>query len=147
MKQFCLKCGRISDDGNRWCPEIDCWAEEGPALLDYGDYLGDVKVVKLLRMLRASAIYEGERGKQKVLLKVANPGDECAERLKREAKILAALRPGLLPPLMKAFVPEQRPTSRCCCPLTRIPPTSTAKSPSAASEKSTPCSSTPRAYS
>jgi serine/threonine protein kinase len=110
MKRFCLKCGRISEDGNRWCPEIDCPAEEGPALLDYGDYLGDVKVVRLLRMLRASAIYEGERGKQKVLLKVANPGDECAERLKREAKILAALRPVQLPTLVKAFVPEQRPT-------------------------------------
>jgi len=110
MKRYCLKCGRISDDGNRWCPEIDCWAEEGPALLDHGDYLGDVKVVKFMRMLRASALYEGERGKEKVLLKVANPGDECAERLKREAKILAALRPAQMPPLVKAFVPQPRPT-------------------------------------
>jgi serine/threonine protein kinase len=109
MKRYCLKCGRISDDGNRWCPEIDCPAEEGPALLDHGDYLGDVKVVKFMRMLRASALYEGERGKAKVLLKVANPGDECAERLKREAKILAALRPALPPPLVKAFIPQPRP--------------------------------------
>ena len=109
MKRYCLKCGRISVDGNRWCPEIDCPAEEGPALLDFGDYLGDVKVVKFRRMLRSSAIYEAERGKDKLLLKVANPGEECAERLRREAKILAALRPPLAPPLVKAFVAQPRP--------------------------------------
>src|SRR5512136_3037907 len=109
MKRYCPKCSRISEDGNRWCPEIDCPAEEGPALLDYGDYLGDVKVVKLLRVLRSSALYEAERGKDKVLLKVAHTGDEYAERLKREAKILAALRPPVRPPLVKAFVREQRP--------------------------------------
>ncbi len=110
MKRYCTKCGRISEDANRWCPEIDCPAEEGPALLDFGDYLGDVKVVKLLRVLRSASIYEGERGKDKVLLKVAHPGDEAAERLKREAKVLAALRPNPMPPLVKAFVPEARPT-------------------------------------
>jgi serine/threonine protein kinase len=109
MKRYCPKCGRISEDGNRWCPEIDCPAEEGPALLDYGDYLGDVKVVKLLRVLRSSAIYEAERGKDKVLLKVAHTGDEYAERLKREAKILAALRPLPLPPILKAFKADSRP--------------------------------------
>lgn len=109
MKRYCPKCGRISEDGNRWCPEVVCPAEEGPALLDYGDYLGDVKVVKLLRVLRASAVYEGVRGKDKVLLKVAHTGDEYAERLKREAKILAALRPPTLPPLLRAFMRETRP--------------------------------------
>ena len=110
MKRYCTKCGRISDDGNRWCPEIDCPAEEGPALLDFGDYLGEIKVVKLLRVLRSAALYEAERGKEKVLLKVAHPGDDAAERLKREAKVLAALRPLPLPPLVRAFVPETRPT-------------------------------------
>jgi serine/threonine protein kinase len=109
MKRYCPKCGRISEDGNRWCPEIACPAEEGPALLDYGDYLGDVKVIKLLRVLRASAIYEAERGKDKVLLKVAHTGDEYAERLKREAKILAALRPLPLPPIVTAFRAKSRP--------------------------------------
>jgi len=110
MKRYCTKCGRISEDGNRWCPEIECPAEEGPALLEFGDYLGDVKVVKLLRVLRSAALYEAEHGKEKVLLKVAHSGDDAAERLKREAKVLAALRPMPLPPLVRAFVPASRPT-------------------------------------
>jgi serine/threonine protein kinase len=109
MKRYCTKCGRISEDANRWCPELDCPAEEGPALLDYGDFLGDVKVGKLLRVLRSAAIYEAERGKGKLLLKVAHSGEDAAERLKREAKVLAALRPLPLPPLVQAFVPASRP--------------------------------------
>jgi hypothetical protein len=110
MKRYCPKCGRISEDGNRFCPEIDCPAEEGTALLDFGDYLGDVKVVKMLRVLRSATLYEGERGKDKVLLKVAHAGEDAAERLKREAKVLAALRPTPMPPIIRFFRAESRPT-------------------------------------
>lgn len=109
MKRYCPKCERISEDGNRWCPETDCPAEAGPSLLDYGDWLGDVKVVQLLRVLRASAIYEAERNKTKLFLKVAHTREECVERLKREAKLLAALQPPKLPGLVKAFIAQRRP--------------------------------------
>jgi serine/threonine protein kinase len=110
MNRYCKKCERITTDGNLWCQEIGCPAEEGYPVLSYGDYLGDLKVVKLLRVWRTSALYEAERGKEKVLLKVAHKGDDCEERLIREAVVLNSLhrRPSRLSAFFKSFLPRQR---------------------------------------
>ncbi|MBK8020096.1 MAG: protein kinase [Chloroflexi bacterium] len=98
-----------------------------PTIFTYGDYIGDIKIVRLLRLYRTAAIYEAEwegldllpgsyrrRRKrldgapdQRVLVKVAHRGSE--EALKREATLLAELAkrpfagiPSWLPP----FIPS-----------------------------------------
>ena len=90
MKHVCTHCQQTSEDGNLWCQEIDCPAGKLPALLNYGDFLGDIQVVRLLRVLRAAAIYEARRGKTRCLLKLAHVGDEAY--IEREARVLLALQ-------------------------------------------------------
>ncbi|MDW8326540.1 MAG: protein kinase [Anaerolineales bacterium] len=93
MERFCERCERISVDGHLWCQEIDCPAEEGFPVFSYGDYLGDLKITKLITVWRTAALYEAQRGDQTVWVKVAHAGPECEERLKREAVLLAMLNP------------------------------------------------------
>jgi serine/threonine protein kinase len=93
MNRFCERCQRITADGNLWCPEVDCPAEEGFPVLVYGDYLGDLKVTKLMRVWRTAALYEALRGDKKVMLKVAHQSEDSEERLRREAVALESLRP------------------------------------------------------
>jgi serine/threonine protein kinase len=111
MHRFCERCERVTEDGNLWCQDKDCPAEEGFPVFVYGDYLGDLKITKLVRVWRTGALYEAQRGKMDVLLKVAHPDDECAERLKREALVLDALSPkqtGLIG-VIRSFLPATRP--------------------------------------
>lgn len=89
MKRVCTLCKRISEDGNLWCQEYDCPAEDMPIVFGYGQYLGDVKVVHLRQVLRTSAFYEAERNNETVLLKVAHKG--CESQLRQEADILRQL--------------------------------------------------------
>jgi serine/threonine protein kinase len=89
VKRVCTYCERVSLDGNLWCQERDCPAGAMPIVFDYGEWLGDSDIVRLLRVLRTSAIYEARRGKTMVLLKVAHNG--CQDQLKREAITLAQL--------------------------------------------------------
>lgn len=105
--RFCERCERITHDGHLWCPEKDCPAEDGFPLFEYGDYVGDLKVTKVVRVWRTAALYEAERGGQPVLLKVAHSGMECEERLKREALLLEALRDKAKP--ANGFLPARRP--------------------------------------
>lgn len=93
MTRFCTVCDRATLDGNLWCARADCPAEAGHGVLSYGDFLGDVKVVRLLRVWRSSALYEGERGEEKVLLKVANEVEGAEDRLRREAALFSAATP------------------------------------------------------
>lgn len=111
MNRFCERCERVTRDGNLWCQDKDCPAEEGFPVLVYGEYLGDLKVTKLVRVWRTAALYEAQRGKNTVLLKVAHPSDECAERLKREALVLEALSPRQTGPagFVRSFLPASRP--------------------------------------
>ncbi len=114
MKRVCTICQRVSPDGNLWCQEPDCPAGDIPTILDYGEWLGDIEVIRLLRVLRTSAIYEAQRGEEKILLKIAHNG--CQDKLRREARLLAdlaqqrkhAMLPVLLPAYQQADV-KQRP--------------------------------------
>ena len=114
MKRVCTLCQRVSVDGNLWCQEPDCPAGNMPIILDYGEWLGDIEVIRLLRVLRTSAVYEAKRGKEMVLLKVAHPG--CQDQLRREARTLIELAniqqhpmlPVLLPAYQQADI-RQRP--------------------------------------
>jgi serine/threonine protein kinase len=88
MKKVCLFCERTSPDSNLFCQETYCPAEMCPYILDYGEWLGDIEIIRTITILRSSALYEARHNKQKVLLKVAHPGPEHTERLKREATFL-----------------------------------------------------------
>lgn len=88
MKQVCLLCERTSQDTNLWCQETYCPAELSPTILDYGEFLGDIEIVKPIIILRAAVLYEAVHHEQKVFLKVAHPGEYNKEKLKREAEFL-----------------------------------------------------------
>jgi serine/threonine protein kinase len=89
--RFCRQCERQTRDGHLWCPAKNCLAEDGYPLFDYGDYLGELKITKLVSVLAVATLYEAQRGERPVLLKVAHPGAEYEERLRREARLLQSL--------------------------------------------------------
>jgi len=91
IARFCERCERITQDGHLWCQEKDCPAEEGYPVFSYGDYLGDLKVTKLIVVWRTAALYEALRADQKVWLKVAHAQPDCEDRLRREAAFLASI--------------------------------------------------------
>lgn len=92
MRQVCLHCGRISAGGDLFCQETYCPGEMSPTILDAGDWFGDIEIVKPVIVLRSAVLYEANHQKRKVYLKVAHPGAENKERLKREAELLQALQ-------------------------------------------------------
>jgi serine/threonine protein kinase len=107
MNRFCERCQRVTVDGNLWCPEVDCPAEEGFPVLSYGDYLGDLKITKVMRVWRTAALYEALRGEKAVLVKVAHESEDSEERLKRETMVLESLRERGR--WLKAYRPAPRP--------------------------------------
>lgn len=110
MYRYCERCERETFDGNLWCQDKDCPAEKGYALLAYGDVLGDLKVTKFVRVWRTAALYEAERDGKPVLLKVAHPGEAYADRLRREAGVLASIAPKSsgMGATVRSFLPSSR---------------------------------------
>lgn len=111
MKQVCLLCERTSPDANLYCQETFCPAEMSPTILDYGEWLGDIEIVKSVIVLRSAVLYEAVHQKKTVLLKVAHPGSENKERLKRESEFLrdsqlsghpSQFLPTIVPPYVNA---------------------------------------------
>jgi serine/threonine protein kinase len=92
MKQVCLHCGRVSAGGDLFCQETYCPCEMSPTILDSGDWFGDIEIVKPVIVLRSAVLYEAMHQKKKIFLKVAHPGQENKERLKREAEFLQTLQ-------------------------------------------------------
>ena len=60
-----------------------------------GEWLGDLKILRLLQVLRTATLYEAERGRKKYILKVAHDHetDVYAERLRLETEMLLQLGP------------------------------------------------------
>lgn len=85
----------MSEDGNLWCQEVDCPAGTLPQLMRYGDYLGDLKILELKRVLLAATIYKVERGFGKetevFLMKMANPSPENERYVCQEAAVIRSL--------------------------------------------------------
>jgi len=106
VKRVCTVCHRLSADGNLWCQEPDCPAGHLPIVFDYGEWLGDIQVLRLLRILRNAAIYEAERDGQKVLLKVAHDGYQ--DQLRLEARTLAELAADRQHPSLPVLLPAYR---------------------------------------
>ncbi len=70
-------------------------------VLGFGEYLGDIEVLRLIRVMDTAALYEAQRGKEKLLLKIAHDG--CQEQLKREAALLANSEHAMLPVLLSPY--------------------------------------------
>jgi serine/threonine protein kinase len=111
MYRYCERCERETFDGNLWCQDPDCPAEQGYGLLSYGEFLGDLKVSKLIRVWRTASLYEALREEEQVLLKVAHPGDDNSERLRQEALALESLSPKQsgFGAFIRSFLPKSRP--------------------------------------
>ena len=116
MKRICLFCERTSPDSNLFCQETYCPAEMSPYIFDYGEWLGDIEITRPIIVLRSSALYEARHNGQTVLLKIAHPGLEHTERLKREATFLRDVAapkdrdvalPQLLPPYANASIAKE----------------------------------------
>lgn len=93
----------------------ECPAEKGYSLLEYGDMVGDLKITRFVRVWRTAAMYEAERDGQPVLVKLAHPGDQHAERLRREATVLQSLSPQRS--AVRAFINSFRPQARPLYPI------------------------------
>lgn len=107
MKTVCLLCQRSSPDRNLFCQEIYCPAEMSPQIFEFGDQLGDIKIVRSIIVSRSATLYEARYNRNAVLVKVAHPGEEHTRRLKDEVALFkelgsharsAHLFPQLMPP-------------------------------------------------
>lgn len=79
-----------------------------PTILDYGEWLGDIEIVRPITVSRSAVLYEATHQKETILLKVAHPGLENKERLKREAEFLQQMQldgeqEEMLPTLLPAY--------------------------------------------
>ncbi|MCA9890543.1 MAG: protein kinase family protein [Anaerolineae bacterium] len=87
---------------------MDCPAGTLPLLLKYGDMLGKIRIVELLRVLRTGAIYKAELEDIPYLLKVANPGEVHTAYIKTEAETLSKLREkNVKHPSLPTWVPHR----------------------------------------
>ena len=127
MLQYCERCEREAVHGNLWCQDPDCPAENAYALMGYGEFLGDLKVDRLIRVWRTAALYEAFRNDEKVFLKVAHPGDDYAERLRNETAALRSMTPS--PAGVGAFLRSFLPQSRSLYPVPLSPYPSRSKQP------------------
>lgn len=107
MKRYCTVCEIISQTVNNWGPCRECQPGYLSTIFDYGEFLGDLEVVRLLRVMRTAALYEARRwvdNKPKsVLLKVAH--DDAADLIKREATLLAQLYESGQHPMLPVLLP------------------------------------------
>lgn len=115
MKTACLSCERTAPGKNLFCQEVYCQAEQSPPILEFGEWLGDIEITRLISVLPTSTLYEARHNKRNVLLKVAHPGDHHKHRLEREARFLADLTqtkateptlPQLLPPYTNTSIAD-----------------------------------------
>lgn len=105
MKQVCLQCKRIQVDGHVWCQDRACDVSNMPTILDNGEWMGDIEVIKLVVALPTAVVYKALRHNRPVFLKVAHARHD--ERLKREARFLQSLQEAkrrhiMLPTLLPA---------------------------------------------
>ena len=115
MKQVCLLCERSAADQNLYCQDVRCQAELSPFVLDYGELLGDIEIVKVVVVQHTATLYEGQRAGKQIYVKVAHPGAHHTARLEREAvflrdllsqRILGTYLPSLLPPKLDTTITQ-----------------------------------------
>jgi serine/threonine protein kinase len=109
MKRICLKCNRTSIDGNLWCQEKYCPAEDAPIIYDRGEWIGNIEIVELFTVMHSCAIYEARRNGKPILLKIAHEGYE--EKLKREARLFVELSLRGQHPMLPVILPAHEQAS------------------------------------
>lgn len=118
MKFICPRCNRISIDGNQWCQDKHCPAENALEIFDNGESFSNFEIIKLVTVLRSSAVYQAVRGKTTVYLKIAHQGHQ--ERLKREARTLAQLSKSGQHPMLPVLLPAHEQASAEQYPYGRV---------------------------
>jgi len=118
MKFICPRCNRVSIDGNLWCQDKLCPAENALEIFDNGEWFSNFEIVKLLTVLRSSAVYEARRGKTQVFLKIAHSGFQ--DRLKREARLLAEITKKNPHHTLPVLLPAHEQTSATQYPYGRV---------------------------
>lgn len=89
MQRHCLICQRTAPDANLYCEQSYCPGELSPWLLEPGEHIADVEIVRIVTILRSGVLYAGSRLGEPVYVKVAHQGAGHKERLKREAELCA----------------------------------------------------------
>lgn len=89
MQQHCLICQRTAPDTNLYCEQSYCPGERSPLLLEPGEHIADVEIVRPVTILRSGVVYAATRQDQPVYVKIAHQGAGHKERLKREAELCA----------------------------------------------------------
>ncbi len=89
MNQVCTTCERFSADGNLWCERATCPIDELHPIFSYGEQFGEFKIIRLVRLLPTTMLYEANHQGENVLLKIAHFGQE--DYVKREAGLSAKL--------------------------------------------------------
>lgn len=112
MKRFCNQCELVSPTFDVWGPCRECQPGFMSAIFDYGESLGDIEVVKLLKIFKTAALYEAKRKvpkrrgglrEEKVLLKVAH--NDSSDQIKQEAVTLARLAEVRQHPMLPILLP------------------------------------------
>lgn len=89
MQQHCLICHRSAPDTNLYCEQAYCPGELSPLILEQGEHIADIEIVRPVTILRSGVVYAATRREQPVYVKVAHQGAGHKERLKREAELCA----------------------------------------------------------
>jgi serine/threonine protein kinase len=89
MQQHCLICRRTAPDANLYCEQSYCPGELSPLILEQGEHIADIEIVRPVTILRSGVVYAGVRQGEPVYVKVAHQGAGHKERLKREAELYA----------------------------------------------------------
>ncbi len=89
MQQHCLICRRTAPDANLYCEQTYCPGELSPLILEQGEHIADIEIVRPVTILRSGVVYAGVRQDEPVYVKVAHQGAGHKERLKREAELCA----------------------------------------------------------
>src|SRR5512134_3303375 len=92
MRQVCLHCQQVDASANLFCEQRNCPAEQSPLIFEAGETLGDLTILRRIVVLSTATVYEAEVRRQRVLLKVAHPGQPHTDRLTREAQCLRELQ-------------------------------------------------------
>lgn len=89
MQQHCLICRRTAPDANLYCEQSYCPGELSPLILEPGEHIADIEIVRSVTILRSGVVYAGLRQGEPVYVKVAHQGVGHKDRLKREAELCA----------------------------------------------------------
>jgi len=109
MQRHCLICQRTAPDANLYCEQPYCPGELSPLILEPGEHIADIEIVRLVTILRSGVLYAGVRQGESVYVKVAHQGAGHKERLKREAELCAVAQ---MKKVATPFLPSLLPANK-----------------------------------